>query len=238
MSRFPQPLSTPFVSSRDVDVITVSDAGETGRGYISGVEVFFFCPSAITTLPFKTHPLCVRLLRTRISRVQVHEGRSATHPFLLNFVRYPPSRRFLHDSYTKKIQTYAIIIGESIFLSREKSKFSRVISFERTIKNRKLRDRPRSLFYTLFKFALLIKKFKAHSFLQFIRRRRANQPLFQEEWGRRSFTFPADTLLNTSFYYAITGEWISLFISPFLSPARDSKTFDNLFPLLPRLDRF
>lgn len=85
-----QPLSTPFVSSRDVDVITVSDAGETGRGYISGVEVFFFCPSAITTLPFKTHPLRARLLRTRISRVEVHEGRSATHPSsLISFVIHP-----------------------------------------------------------------------------------------------------------------------------------------------------
>lgn len=90
MSWFPQPLSTPFVSSRDVDVITVSDAGETGRGYISGVEVFFFCPSAITTLPFKTHPLRARLLRTRISRVEVHEGRSATHPSsLISFVIHP-----------------------------------------------------------------------------------------------------------------------------------------------------
>lgn len=133
-------------------------------------------------------------------------------PFLLNFVRYPPPRRSLHDVRQKKIQTYAII-GESIFFSREKSKFSRVISFERTIKNGKLRDRPRSLFYTLFKFALLIKKFKAHSFLQFIRPTRANRPLFQEEWVQRSFAFPADTLLNTSFYYAITGGWISLSLS-------------------------
>lgn len=82
VSWFPT-LSTPFVSSRDADVITVSDdvprrlpPGGTGRLYNLWRRGFFFCLFAITTLPLKTHPFCDTrsLLRTRISRVEVHEG--------------------------------------------------------------------------------------------------------------------------------------------------------------------
>ena len=54
---------------------------------------------------------------------------------------------------------------------------------------------------TLFKFTL-IKKFKAHSYLQFIRLVPATPAT--GSLGR-SFAYPGDTLLNTSFYYVITG---------------------------------
>lgn len=158
MSRFPT-LSTPFVSSRDVDVITVSDDvprryhREKRGGVISlASRRFFFCLSAITTLPFKTRPLCARLLRTRISRVEVHEGAPLLHDsfflsqrFFLNFVRYPLSyallRPFLISRFVIAAKIQTRVTGNEAASPREKSRVD--------VKNRKLRDRLGRLFYAL-----------------------------------------------------------------------------------------